>query len=55
MRKEYRVVLPKESGGIGHIRLHLLILVLRRQRQVEPYEFKGRLVYIQILRLVNAT
>lgn len=50
MRKEYRVVLPKDLGGVGHVRLHLLILVLRRQRQVEPYEFKGRLVYIRILR-----
>lgn len=49
------MVLPKDSGGIGHVRLHLLILVLRRQRQVEPNEFKGRLVYILILRLVNAT
>lgn len=48
-------MLPKDSGGIGHVRLHLLLLALRRQRQVEPYEFKGRLVYILSLSLVNAT
>lgn len=45
----------KNLGKAAHGGTHLLILVLRRQRQMDLFEFKATLVYMLSPRSVRVT